>query len=71
MLGLVDETDLLSALLDAKGSVTFDTAVGDVMATALETLSIDAPIQALPALLSVDTSASSSTGPFCRARDSL
>ena len=48
VLGLVDETDLLHALLDSSGSVTFDTAVGGVMATALDTLSIDSPIQALP-----------------------
>ena len=50
VLGLVDETDLLHALLDAKGSVTFDTPVGEVMATALDTLGIDTPIQALPAI---------------------
>ena len=47
VLGLVDETDLLQALLDAKGAVSFDTAVGEVMATTLDTLSTDAPIQAL------------------------
>jgi len=48
VVGLVDETDLLHALLDSGGSVTFDTVVGDVMATALDTLSIDSPIHALP-----------------------
>lgn len=50
VLGLVDETDLLHALLDGSGRVTFDTPVGEVMATSLETLSIDASIQELTPL---------------------
>jgi cystathionine beta-synthase len=47
VLGIVDETDLLHALLDASGNVTFDTPVAGVMAKTLETLSSEAPIHDL------------------------
>jgi cystathionine beta-synthase len=50
VLGIVDETDLLQALMEPAGRVTFDTAVEDVMATTLETLASDAPIAALTPL---------------------
>ena len=47
VLGLVDETDLLEALLDASGKVTFDTPVAGVMSGTLETLTSEAPIEDL------------------------
>jgi cystathionine beta-synthase len=49
VLGIVDETDLLHALLDGGGKVTFDTPVAEVMAKTLETLTSDAPIHDLRA----------------------
>lgn len=47
VLGIVDETDLLQALLDTSSSISFDTPVADVMASTLHTLSSEAPITAL------------------------
>jgi cystathionine beta-synthase len=49
VVGLVDESDMLSALLtDSEGSAkVFSHSVKDVMVTRLETISADAPIRDL------------------------
>jgi cystathionine beta-synthase len=49
LVGLVDESDLLAALIDGEDSSAkaFETPVRDVMVTRLETISADAPIKDL------------------------
>jgi cystathionine beta-synthase len=47
VIGLVDETDLLHALLDSQGRLTFDTPVREIMTRELELLAADAPLEAL------------------------
>jgi cystathionine beta-synthase len=56
IVGLVDESDLLSAMLRPADSVTaaFDRPVGEFMTSRLETISADAPIYDLVALFNKD-----------------
>jgi cystathionine beta-synthase len=56
IVGLVDESDLLSALLTEKGDPTraFNRSVKDVMVTRLETISAEAPIRDLVPLFRKD-----------------
>ena len=55
IVGLVDESDLLSALLtEDVATQAFDRPVRDVMVTRLETISADAPIQDLVPLFRKD-----------------
>jgi cystathionine beta-synthase len=56
LVGLVDESDLLGALIDGEDSAAkaFDRPVKDVMVTKLETISADAPIKDLVPLFRKD-----------------
>jgi cystathionine beta-synthase len=56
IVGLVDESDLLSALLTEQDNASraFDRPVKDVMVTRLETVSADAPIRDLVPLFRKD-----------------
>ena len=56
LVGLVDESDLLAALIDGEATAAkaFETPVKDVMVTRLETISADAPIKELVPLFRKD-----------------
>ena len=56
LVGLVDESDLLAALIDGEDTAAkaFEKPVKDVMVTRLETISADAPIKALVPLFRKD-----------------
>jgi cystathionine beta-synthase len=54
LVGLVDESDLLGALLTLGESKAFDRPVREVMVTQLETISADAPIRDLVPLFKKD-----------------
>jgi cystathionine beta-synthase len=54
IVGLVDESDLLGALLTLGESRGFDRPVSDVMVTRLETIAADAPIRDLVPLFKKD-----------------
>jgi cystathionine beta-synthase len=54
IVGLVDESDLLGALLTLGESRAFNRPVSEVMVTRLETISADAPIRDLPPLFNKD-----------------
>jgi cystathionine beta-synthase len=54
MVGLVDESDLLGAILTLGESKAFDRPVSEVMVTRLETISADAPIRDLVPLFKKD-----------------
>jgi cystathionine beta-synthase len=56
LVGLVDESDLLAALIDGNDTANkaFETLVKDVMVTKLETVSADAPIKELVPLFRKD-----------------